>query len=140
MIGVIIVYEFFCFKQKTAYEMRISDWSSDVCSSDLSDRDPDIKDASKDLINSNRDSLPSMGLRGWAHVIKQAAIFWTGKEIYNGVEWRSEGSDAYIRRLCRLIEMEHDHYRCRDCSRHRPDRLNRCKSNENCSIERAGRC
>src|SRR3546814_5667758 len=26
----------FCFKQKTAYEMRISDWSSDVCSSDLS--------------------------------------------------------------------------------------------------------
>src|SRR3546814_5860979 len=25
----------FCFKQKTAYEMRISDWSSDVCSSDL---------------------------------------------------------------------------------------------------------
>src|SRR3546814_5179165 len=26
----------FCFKQKTAYELRISDWSSDVCSSDLS--------------------------------------------------------------------------------------------------------
>src|SRR3546814_3825387 len=29
---------FFFFKQKTAYEMRISDWSSDVCSSDLTDR------------------------------------------------------------------------------------------------------
>src|SRR3546814_7458953 len=28
---------FFFFKQKTAYEMRISDWSSDVCSSDLGD-------------------------------------------------------------------------------------------------------
>src|SRR3546814_17415556 len=28
---------FFFFKQKTAYEMRISDWSSDVCSSDLQD-------------------------------------------------------------------------------------------------------
>src|SRR3546814_15305279 len=26
---------FFCFQQKTAYELRISDWSSDVCSSDL---------------------------------------------------------------------------------------------------------
>src|SRR3546814_4165994 len=26
---------FFFFKQKTAYELRISDWSSDVCSSDL---------------------------------------------------------------------------------------------------------
>src|SRR3546814_2632831 len=29
---------FFFFKQKTAYEMRISDWSSDVCSSDLAFR------------------------------------------------------------------------------------------------------
>src|SRR3546814_10996490 len=29
------VLSFFFFKQKTAYEMRISDWSSDVCSSDL---------------------------------------------------------------------------------------------------------
>src|SRR3546814_7082495 len=32
MCGIMI---FFFFKQKTAYEMRISDWSSDVCSSDL---------------------------------------------------------------------------------------------------------
>src|SRR3546814_9655293 len=30
---------FFFFKQKTAYEMRISDWSSDVCSSDLAGQD-----------------------------------------------------------------------------------------------------
>src|SRR3546814_15129952 len=30
-----LVFFFFFFKQKTAYEMRISDWSSDVCSSDL---------------------------------------------------------------------------------------------------------
>src|SRR3546814_10820050 len=34
MLGVCLVVVFF-FKQKTAYEMRISDWSSDVCSSDL---------------------------------------------------------------------------------------------------------
>src|SRR3546814_1689657 len=33
-----VVLFFFFFKQKTAYEMRISDWSSDVCSSDLSRR------------------------------------------------------------------------------------------------------
>src|SRR3546814_5706331 len=32
---------FFFFKQKTAYEMRISDWSSDVCSSDLGTRPSD---------------------------------------------------------------------------------------------------
>src|SRR3546814_1119272 len=30
-----LLSSFFFFKQKTAYEMRISDWSSDVCSSDL---------------------------------------------------------------------------------------------------------
>src|SRR3546814_10207365 len=30
-----MIISFFFFKQKTAYEMRISDWSSDVCSSDL---------------------------------------------------------------------------------------------------------
>src|SRR3546814_5843799 len=30
-----VILFFFFFKQKTAYEMRISDWSSDVCSSDL---------------------------------------------------------------------------------------------------------
>src|SRR3546814_6912294 len=33
MWGLLIVL--CCFKQKTAYELRISDWSSDVCSSDL---------------------------------------------------------------------------------------------------------
>src|SRR3546814_20464217 len=32
---MLLVLFFFFFKQKTAYEMRISDWSSDVCSSDL---------------------------------------------------------------------------------------------------------
>src|SRR3546814_598353 len=36
---------FFFFKQKTAYEMRISDWSSDVCSSDLSHRE--LEDAAE---------------------------------------------------------------------------------------------
>src|SRR3546814_5622917 len=35
ILYVVFVYGFFFFKQKTAYEMRISDWSSDVCSSDL---------------------------------------------------------------------------------------------------------
>src|SRR3546814_10390120 len=35
---VLVLLYFYCFKQKTAYEMRISDWSSDVCSSDLSAR------------------------------------------------------------------------------------------------------
>src|SRR3546814_6300169 len=35
LIFICLFLFFFFFKQKTAYEMRISDWSSDVCSSDL---------------------------------------------------------------------------------------------------------
>src|SRR3546814_7542235 len=36
LVDRVSLFLFFCFfKQKTAYEMRISDWSSDVCSSDL---------------------------------------------------------------------------------------------------------
>src|SRR3546814_3651741 len=37
MFVYVFVYDVFFVKQKTAYEMRISDWSSDVCSSDLTD-------------------------------------------------------------------------------------------------------
>src|SRR3546814_1002654 len=46
--SVIFCLFFFFFKQKTAYEMRISDWSSDVCSSDLvrGARSPELARAS----------------------------------------------------------------------------------------------
>src|SRR3546814_13453875 len=43
---------FFFFKQKTAYEMRISDWSSDVCSSDL-------------LLTAVLLDAPALGLTHW---------------------------------------------------------------------------
>src|SRR3546814_17261110 len=38
---------FLFFKQKTAYELRISDWSSDVCSSDLAHAGPVVGDAAR---------------------------------------------------------------------------------------------
>src|SRR3546814_1623549 len=38
MVAMCVFFCIFFFKQKTAYEMRISDWSSDVCSSDLGER------------------------------------------------------------------------------------------------------
>src|SRR3546814_10761134 len=41
----IYVFCFFFFKQKTAYEMRMRDWSSDVCSSDLLSRGMSYKNA-----------------------------------------------------------------------------------------------
>src|SRR3546814_1707767 len=43
------VFVCFFFKQKTAYEMRISDWSSDVCSSDLDGADADPADLAETL-------------------------------------------------------------------------------------------
>src|SRR3546814_7994997 len=46
-----VVCGFFFFKQKTAYEMRISDWSSDVCSSDLNGiQSWDIKDMEENAV------------------------------------------------------------------------------------------
>src|SRR3546814_20915935 len=45
------MFFFFFFKQKTAYEMRISDWSSDVCSSDLlTHSDPKSPEATADAV------------------------------------------------------------------------------------------
>src|SRR3546814_1088944 len=54
-----VVLCFFFFKQKTAYEMRISDWSSDVCSSDL--LSPTLDRASPSSIASAKDRVPAAG-------------------------------------------------------------------------------
>src|SRR3546814_2503906 len=49
----------FCCKQKTSYEMRISDWSSDVCSSDLRNLAwlPRVGDALRDAAVAERDAV-----------------------------------------------------------------------------------
>src|SRR3546814_6263089 len=53
---IVFFFLFFFFKQKTAYEMRISDWSSDVCSSDL-----DLRyDGEGDRGSDDRDDQPAM--------------------------------------------------------------------------------
>src|SRR3546814_9191502 len=49
---------FFFFKQKTAYEMRISDWSSDVCSSDLVDEDVEDDVDDDDEVEDDDETLP----------------------------------------------------------------------------------
>src|SRR3546814_6060056 len=50
---------FFFFKQKTAYEMRISDWSSDVCSSDLFARERTAGEVHIRVFN------PNLEAHGW---------------------------------------------------------------------------
>src|SRR3546814_10243387 len=58
MLSMYCVFtSFFFFKQKTSYEMRISDWSSDVCSSDLVALDrtgPDDRDLDDEIVKSAR--------------------------------------------------------------------------------------
>src|SRR3546814_10141787 len=77
----------FCCKQKTAYEMRISDWSSDVCSSDLAADDRELlpvlfakdRDVGADLVeqlgDDGRDPVEMAGTRGAAIIGAQLGDF-----------------------------------------------------------------
>src|SRR3546814_6520881 len=70
-----LYFLFFFFKQKTAYEMRISDWSSDVCSSDL------VMDAGDDaLVAQDADVLDGDGASHGMAGIGVAVIELAGSE------------------------------------------------------------
>src|SRR3546814_7606170 len=55
---------FFFVKQKTAYEMRISDWSSDVCSSDLGENDDDESNSGRACRLAGEGDDGGLGRRG----------------------------------------------------------------------------
>src|SRR3546814_6724877 len=57
---------FFFFKQKTAYELRISDWSSDVCSSDLKK----LLDVVSHTPIETEGLLKMMAARGWVDAVR----------------------------------------------------------------------
>src|SRR3546814_4683084 len=72
VIGFLVCCVVFFFKQKTAYEMRISDWSSDVCSSDLRELQRRVDEARlaigrernrPALTNANAESLVAQSFR-----------------------------------------------------------------------------
>src|SRR3546814_9653599 len=65
---------FFFFKQQTAYEMRISDWSSDVCSSDLH--------AAEDRLRRLGAGPPAHARRG-RHAVHQLG----GEALLDGTAW-----------------------------------------------------
>src|SRR3546814_8124385 len=68
-----VFYLFFCFKQKTAYEMRISDWSSDVCSSDLDAHDdgkPSLRSHGEVINNHLRDEIQARLEKAGVQVIE----------------------------------------------------------------------
>src|SRR3546814_969004 len=70
---------FFVFKQKTAYEMRISDWSSDVCSSDLR--------YTATLGDKNKAKNDDSGLKSLAIAGDDATALAQGVAIAEGVEF-----------------------------------------------------
>src|SRR3546814_5861768 len=86
------MFVFFVFKQKTAYEMRISDWSSDVCSSDLPTLvlgNPPFKLALIDrFLQKAFDLLPYSGQVGF---VLPAYTFQTAARVARyASQWRSE--------------------------------------------------
>src|SRR3546814_1821861 len=70
---------FFFFKQKTAYEMRISDWSSDVCSSNL--MISEVLDVMVHLAESGMTMLCVTHEMGFARKVANRVIFMDGGEI-----------------------------------------------------------
>src|SRR3546814_1102963 len=65
---------FFFFKQKTAYEMRISDWSSDVCSSDL----PHLVQQCVDFIRAPTPELRIFSGHGFEYALDRTHVGTTG--------------------------------------------------------------
>src|SRR3546814_6195903 len=77
---------FFFFKQKTAYEMRISDWSSDVCSSDLAFLE-EASDAAQEAVSDRFTDLEK--LREKVRLaVRRTATRWTGKKPVRSEERR----------------------------------------------------
>src|SRR3546814_1710734 len=62
---ILLLFVFFFFKQKTSYEMRISDWSSDVCSSDL--------------LEGLRDAAPETRPRRQRHLLARRDLLYPGQ-------------------------------------------------------------
>src|SRR3546814_9613117 len=65
------ISDIFFFKQKTAYEMRISDWSSDVCSSDLRWGGPAVCRGARSQGEKNADSFRPVHQRKLGACLKQ---------------------------------------------------------------------
>src|SRR3546814_3096525 len=84
----IVVMSIFLFKQKTAYEMRISDWSSDVCSSDLIIRRIALSFAA---------ALLFFALLGW---LAQQPWFYEGLGVLPRLDGRNRSEERRVGKEC----------------------------------------
>src|SRR3546814_1090706 len=108
-----VVVLFFFFKQKTAYEMRISDWSSDVCSSDLLPVKGYASGHFHFLANTpikRVEDLAGKRIRsyGWARVkmyelLDISPIFMSYADIYEGIERGEIGRASCRERVCQYV-------------------------------------
>src|SRR3546814_2177523 len=109
---------FFFFKQNTAYEVRISDWSSDVCSSDLGDSQGVEIEAGAELAPflapkgsiavdgvsltvNTLDDLPGGGVRFGINVIPHTAQVTSFGTLEPGREVNQIGRASIRERVCR---------------------------------------
>src|SRR3546814_19774803 len=94
----ITVFVFFFFKQKTAYEMRISDWSSDVCSSDLFQRKFESGGRPFIAVSCSERIIGAVIFSGdYKHAPYSQRPGWPDRSIFSGPDARS-GTDSSGRR------------------------------------------
>src|SRR3546814_20742874 len=91
MYGVSGVWFFVFFKQKTAYEMRISDWSSDVCSSDLVDARTELEARQRAVrVRQVADARLDVGVEAQEHPVAGDAVIGSGQRDGHAAERSSE--------------------------------------------------
>src|SRR3546814_1220513 len=92
---------FFFFKQKTAYDMRISDWSSDVCSSDLDDAERWLQLIEPADIPKFRGALEAclQGLSQKLNVVFRVRHYQGGTRIFNARATARAPEHGTIRRV-----------------------------------------
>src|SRR3546814_7694698 len=94
----------FFFKQKTAYELRISDWSSDVCSSDLKSADVDLSDVPEPVLNA-----PGHGYNifvtgiGGTGVLTISALLGMAAHLEGKASTTEIGRASFRERVCQYV-------------------------------------
>src|SRR3546814_1130821 len=104
---------FFFFKQKTAYEMRISDWSSDVCSSDLC-HDLEVRPAEPCLEPVECRHLLAAGSAPGGPDVEQDHL---APEVAKGERLSAAIREADLRQCARRVMQRHDGHAFLRCGR-----------------------
>src|SRR3546814_247352 len=113
---------YFCFfKQKTAYEMRISDWSSDVCSSDLPEHAGQMLLVRKSAAVGNlRDGLLRVAKQIFRPLDPAAHHILMRRHSHLGSELPGEVRHAHRGEIAQILEAQSHLQRVFDIVRHHP--------------------